>query len=360
MKLATFRPEPASEVLAGVVNGDSIHAFARGAHAVRDVLAGVLTADADIGRYALADVELLAPIPHPGTIFAIGLNYADHIAEMGNSMPEWPTVFVKVNTCVAAPGGPIVCPEVVRRLDYEGELMIAIGRDGRPGGYCVANDVSARDLQKREPQWVRAKGSDTFCPFGPWLTTADEVPDPQNLGIRTWVNGELRQNSNTSNLVFGIDELIGVPVADMHAAPGRPDPDRYAGRRGPGDGPAALPAVSGRDQDRDRRPRRDRAPSGLALQARHAGGRRTRTSVLVFFLVLFELELVEGFGIVELRFGLQLLVVRLEVVVVVFFVEVAHVAQSNGSGNRILVPDHGTSACRGPCRSGRTRRPPGP
>ncbi len=208
MKLATFRPEPASEVLAGVVNGDSIHAFARGAHAVRDVLAGVLTADADLGRYALADVELLAPIPHPGTIFAIGLNYADHIAEMGNSMPEWPTVFVKVNTCVAAPGGPIVCPEVVRRLDYEGELMIAIGRDGRPGGYCVANDVSARDLQKREPQWVRAKGSDTFCPFGPWLTTADEVPDPQNLGIRTWVNGELRQDSNTSNLVFGIDELI--------------------------------------------------------------------------------------------------------------------------------------------------------
>ena len=132
MKLATFRPDRLSEPLAGVVERDSIRAFARGAHAVREVLAGSRTADADIGCFTLADVELLAPIPHPGTIFAIGLNYADHIAEMGNSMPEWPTVFVKVNTAVAAPGGPIVCPEVVRRLDYEGELMIAIGRDGLP------------------------------------------------------------------------------------------------------------------------------------------------------------------------------------------------------------------------------------
>jgi len=87
-------------------------------------------------------------------------------------------------------------------------MMVAIGRDGTAAGYCVANDVSARDLQQREPQWVRAKGSDTFCPFGPWLTTADEVPDPGNLGLRTWVNGDLRQDSNTSNLVFGVDELV--------------------------------------------------------------------------------------------------------------------------------------------------------
>ena len=209
MKLATFRVDAASEPFAGLVEGDEVRAFARGADAVRDVLAGTLGTDAELGSWALSEVELLAPIPHPGTIFAIGLNYADHIAEMGNQMPEWPTVFVKVNTSVAPPGGPIVCPEVVKRLDYEGEMMIAIGRDGRPAAYCVADDVSARDLQKREPQWVRAKGSDTFCPFGPWLTTADEVPDPQGLGIRTWVNGELRQESNTANLVFGIDELIG-------------------------------------------------------------------------------------------------------------------------------------------------------
>jgi 2-keto-4-pentenoate hydratase/2-oxohepta-3-ene-1,7-dioic acid hydratase in catechol pathway len=208
VKLATFRPEPAATPLAGVVEGDRLRAFAAGTEAVREVLAGTLTADADLGSWALGDVELLAPIPHPGTIFAIGLNYADHIAEMGNEVPEWPTVFVKVSSCAAPPGGPIRCPEVVRRLDYEGEMMIAIGSGGRPAAYCVADDVSARDLQKREPQWVRAKGADTFCPFGPWLTTADELADPENLAIRTWVNGELRQDSNTSNLVFGIDALI--------------------------------------------------------------------------------------------------------------------------------------------------------
>jgi acylpyruvate hydrolase len=208
MKLATFRPDQATAPLGGVVEDDRVRAFAFGTEAVREVLAGALGTDSDLGSWALADVELLAPIPHPGTIFAIGLNYADHIAEMGNQVPEWPTVFVKVNSCVVPPGGPVVCPDVVRRLDYEGEMMIAIGSGGRPAAYCVANDVSARDLQKREPQWVRAKGSDTFCPFGPWLTTADELADPESLGIRTWVNDELRQDSNTSNLVFGIDALI--------------------------------------------------------------------------------------------------------------------------------------------------------
>lgn len=209
MKLTTFRPESVSEPLSGIVEGDRVRAFARGTDGVRRVLAGTQDLAADLGSWELAEVQLLAPIPHPGTIFAIGLNYSDHIEEMGHAeVPQWPTVFVKVNTSAVAPGGPIICPAVVRRLDYEGELMVAIGHDGRAAAYCVANDVSARDLQKREPQWVRAKGADTFCPFGPWLTTADEVPDPGNLGLRTWVNGELRQESNTSNLVFGIEQLI--------------------------------------------------------------------------------------------------------------------------------------------------------
>jgi acylpyruvate hydrolase len=209
MKLATFRTDATSAPLAGVVEGDRVRAFARGTDGVSRVLAGTQDLASDLGSFALTDVQLLAPIPHPGTIFAIGLNYRDHIEEMGHAdVPEWPTVFVKVNTSVAAPGGPIVCPEVVRRLDYEGELMVAIGSGGRAAAYCVANDVSARDLQKREPQWVRAKGSDTFCPFGPWLTTADEITDPHKLGLRTWVNGELRQDSNTSNLVFGVEQLI--------------------------------------------------------------------------------------------------------------------------------------------------------
>jgi 2-keto-4-pentenoate hydratase/2-oxohepta-3-ene-1,7-dioic acid hydratase in catechol pathway len=97
---------------------------------------------------------------------------------------------------------------VVRRLDYEGELVIVMGSGGSIAGYCVADDVSARDLQGREPQWTRAKGADTFCPFGPWVTTADEVPDAGSLSLRTWVNGDLRQDANTSDLVFGCNELV--------------------------------------------------------------------------------------------------------------------------------------------------------
>jgi 2-keto-4-pentenoate hydratase/2-oxohepta-3-ene-1,7-dioic acid hydratase in catechol pathway len=141
-------------------------------------------------------------------VYAIGLNYAEHIAETGNEPPKAPVVFVKVANAVAPPGGPIRCPEVVKRLDYEGELTIVIGAGGAIGGFCVADDVSARDLQRREPQWTRAKGADTFCPFGPWVTTADEVPDPGNLWLKTWVNGDLRQDSNTSDLIFGCDELV--------------------------------------------------------------------------------------------------------------------------------------------------------
>jgi 2-keto-4-pentenoate hydratase/2-oxohepta-3-ene-1,7-dioic acid hydratase in catechol pathway len=220
VKLATFRPDPGSEPLGGVVEGGHVRAFAAGPDAVRAVLAGTLTADADLGRYALDEVELLAPIPTPGTIFAIGRNYADHAAELGNDVPETPIVFVKASTSVTAPSGPIVCPPVVRRLDYEGELAVVIGAAGRIAGYAVADDVSARDLQKREPQWVRAKGADTFCPFGPWITTADEVPDPHSLRIRTWVNGDLRQDGNTSQLIFGLDQLLSFITETCTLRPG--------------------------------------------------------------------------------------------------------------------------------------------
>jgi 2-keto-4-pentenoate hydratase/2-oxohepta-3-ene-1,7-dioic acid hydratase in catechol pathway len=102
----------------------------------------------------------------------------------------------------------VATPAVVRRLDYEGELAVVIGAGGKVAGYAIADDVSARDLQRREPQWTRAKGADGFCPYGPWITTADEVPDPHALGLRTWVNGELRQDSNTSNLIFKVPELV--------------------------------------------------------------------------------------------------------------------------------------------------------
>lgn len=158
--------------------------------------------------WSLDEVTLLAPVQDPGTVYAIGLNYAKHIEETGGQRPEFPIVFVKVRGSVAPPGGPIRCPEVVRRLDYEGELTIVIGREGQIAGFCVADDVTARDLQGREPQWTRAKGADTFCPIGPWVTTADEVPDPEDLRLRTWVNDELRQDSSTGDLIFGCRELV--------------------------------------------------------------------------------------------------------------------------------------------------------
>jgi 2-keto-4-pentenoate hydratase/2-oxohepta-3-ene-1,7-dioic acid hydratase in catechol pathway len=100
------------------------------------------------------------------------------------------------------------CPAVVKRLDYEGELAVIMGAGRAVAGYAIADDVTARDLQGSEPQWTRAKGADGFCPYGPWITTAEEIDDPHTLGLRTWVNGELRQDSNTSNLIFTVPELI--------------------------------------------------------------------------------------------------------------------------------------------------------
>lgn len=218
MKLATFRPPGRRDVLAGQVRDGRVVAF-QDAETVVAVLAGAPARTSGDG-WAVSEVELLAPVPDPGTIYAIGLNYEDHIAETGNQRPEAPLVFVKVRGSVAPPGGPVRCPEVVTKLDYEGELTIVIGADGRIGGFCVADDVSARDLQGREAQWTRAKGADTFCPFGPWVTTADEVQDPQNLRLRTWVNGELRQDSSTSNLIFGCQEVVDFIAQTCSLAPG--------------------------------------------------------------------------------------------------------------------------------------------
>jgi 2-keto-4-pentenoate hydratase/2-oxohepta-3-ene-1,7-dioic acid hydratase in catechol pathway len=153
-------------------------------------------------------VTLLAPVPRPGAIYGIGLNYAAHAAETGGEPPPQPIVFMKQPGASAPPGGPVRCPRIVRRLDYEAELAIVIGADGAIGGYAVADDVSARDLQRREPQWTRAKGADTFCPWGPWITTADELPDAGDLAIRAWVNGELRQDARTSDLIFGCEAVV--------------------------------------------------------------------------------------------------------------------------------------------------------
>jgi acylpyruvate hydrolase len=219
MKLATFQAPGRSGPLAGVVDGDRVRAFG-GPDGVREALGAGAVPDAGDGDWALDEVTLLAPVPHPGTVYAIGLNYAKHVEETGGTKPEQPIVFVKVAGSVVPPTGPIRCPEVVQRLDYEGELTIVIGAGGQIAGYCVADDVSARDLQRREPQWTRAKGADTFCPYGPWITTADEVPDAGNLRLRTWVNDELRQDTNTSDLIFGCDALVAFIAQTCTLQPG--------------------------------------------------------------------------------------------------------------------------------------------
>jgi acylpyruvate hydrolase len=218
VKLATFQRPGSLRPEVGEVAGDEVISLAEPA-SVAAVLAGQ-PARHGTKRWQLAEVILQAPIPRPGAIYGIGMNYAEHIAEIGGERPERPPVFVKVAGSAAPPGGPIRCPQVVRRLDYEGELAIVIGADQKIGGYCVADDVSARDLQLREPQWTRAKGADTFCPFGPWVTTAEEVPDPGDLRLRTWVNGELRQDSSTADMIFGCQELVDFIAQTCTLLPG--------------------------------------------------------------------------------------------------------------------------------------------
>jgi 2-keto-4-pentenoate hydratase/2-oxohepta-3-ene-1,7-dioic acid hydratase in catechol pathway len=201
MKLATFLPEGSSEPVAGEVRGDRAIAFGSGT--VLDRLASGDRTPAAGTAHALSEVTLLAPVPRPRAIFGIGLNYAAHAAETGAELPDAPMVFLKLPSSSVPGSGPVRCPAVVKRLDYEVELAVVMGAGGEIAGYAVADDVSARDLQKREPRWVRAKGFDTSCPWGPWITTADEVADPEALRIASQVNGEVRQDSTTADLVFG-------------------------------------------------------------------------------------------------------------------------------------------------------------
>lgn len=222
MRLARFRTAPSADPRCGEVVGDEVVALADGS----TVLERLATGDrspADGERFALGAVELLAPHA-PRAIYGIGRNYADHAAELGNEVPAAPIVFAMPPTAAGGPRDPVRRPAVTERLDYEVELVIVLGRVAGGGigaaGYAVADDVSARDLQEREGQWARAKGADGFCPFGPWVTTADEVPDPEALRLRSWVNGELRQDASTADLIFGVDALIAHIAAAITLRPG--------------------------------------------------------------------------------------------------------------------------------------------
>ena len=147
-------------------------------------------------------------VPRPAKVICVGLNYVAHIQETKREESDYPVLFGKFASSLAGPYDELSLPPECDSIDYEGELTIVMGAGGRIAGYCIADDVTARDLQGREPQWTRAKGADTFCPLGPWVTTADEVPDPGKLRLRTWVNGDLRQDSSTSDLIFGCQELV--------------------------------------------------------------------------------------------------------------------------------------------------------
>lgn len=193
--------------------------------------AGQLAAAANGRSGGAADPEFLAPIVRPSKVLAIGLNYRDHIRETNQVEPANPIVFAKFPSSINDPYGRIeMSPQMTEMGDYESELAVVIGRRTRSiersealgcvFGYTVANDVSARDWQKRDGQLDRSKGFDTFCPIGPWITTADEVPDPQGLGIRSWVNGEPRQDSCTREMIFSVEHLIWYIARWMTLEPG--------------------------------------------------------------------------------------------------------------------------------------------
>ena len=225
MKLATFTHESSTRL--GVVEGNEIADLAVSGvpRTMLELLEGgasamdaVRSAARAARRLPLADVRLEAPIARPPKILAVGLNYRAHAEECGMPIPVVPIIFNKQSTSAAGPFDVVHRPRESEQLDYEGELAIVIGKRCRRvpasaarsvvAGYAVANDVSVRDWQIRVPTMTMGKSWDTHCPFGPWITTADEVADPHALDLRTWVNGELRQDANTSDLIFNGDQII--------------------------------------------------------------------------------------------------------------------------------------------------------
>ena len=240
MKLATFDAGAGDEL--GAVIGDTVIPLSRAAPVLgvdmRALITGWGAVEAEVRRIAAAGenalplraVTLRAPIARPGKIMAIGLNYADHIAESAMATPEHQTWFAKMPTSASGPFDPIELPGETPRVDYEAELVAVVGRGGRdigvaaaPSaifGWCVGDDVTERAWQHRTPQWTLGKSFDTHAPFGPWITTADELADPHALGIRCLVNGELRQESNTRHLVFDVWAQVAHLSQSMTLEPG--------------------------------------------------------------------------------------------------------------------------------------------
>lgn len=239
MKLATFTKDNKTRV--GAVVGEEIvdstgntfipsqmNEFLADAEGSKIALQQLI--DSGHHRFALADVKIEAPIPRPSKYLAVSLNYADHIEETGKEKPEYPTFFNKQIGCIIGSGSAIHRPRVSEKLDYEGELALVIGKCCRHvprnraadviGGYLAANDVSVRDWQIRSPTWTLGKSFDTHGPTGPWIVTPDEIGNPHNLDIKTWVNDTLRQSSNTRHLIFDCYVLVEYLSTVMTLEPG--------------------------------------------------------------------------------------------------------------------------------------------
>lgn len=205
MKLATVIPPGGSRSIAVEVRDGHVVAFDDDRRVV-DLVGEDRPHPASGRSWPLADVRLLAPIPEPRAIFGVGFNFAD--PSTSRERPPRPLLFTKLPSASTAPDGPVSRPAIVTQLDYEGELCVVLGANGDTAGFAVANDLTARDLQGTENQWVRAKGADTFLPWGPWISTPNEVGDVAHLRIQTSVNGELRQDAPIRNLVFSPEEVI--------------------------------------------------------------------------------------------------------------------------------------------------------
>lgn len=181
-------------------------------------------------KHKVEEAELLVPIPNPPKIVCLAFNYYDHARDAGLTPSDEPVIFLKPRTALNKPYGEVHCPQFVTRLDYEAELAVVIGKRAKKlseeealdyvFGYMIFHDVSARDIQFKDKQFTRGKGMDTFAPCGPWITTKDEVPDPQNLMIMTKVNSETRQNSSSSNMVLSIKRIISGLTRTMTLEPG--------------------------------------------------------------------------------------------------------------------------------------------
>jgi 2-keto-4-pentenoate hydratase/2-oxohepta-3-ene-1,7-dioic acid hydratase in catechol pathway len=240
MKLVTFE-RPGREPEPGVLAGERVIGLSgAGFASMTDVLAmgeearptlenWIASAPADeIAEASL--VRLRAPVIRPPKLICVGLNYRDHAAESNMEIPTTPTIFNKFTNTVIGPGDAIVLPRASSKPDYEAEFAFVIGRGGRHipaarwrehvAGYTIVNDVSARDYQMATTQWLMGKTFDTFAPMGPWIVTADEIPDPHDLDIRLEINGETLQHSNTRELIFRVPDLVEYVSSVVTLEPG--------------------------------------------------------------------------------------------------------------------------------------------